>query len=130
MVVRFVLNGSPVEAHDVEPHVTLLQWLRPEGLGGTQEGGAGGRGGTKEGCAEGECGACAVALVVSHPEEPGSHFESVNSCLLPLLALEGRSVVSVEGVAGSHGALHPVQRALVEAGGSPCGYRTPGLVVR
>src|ERR1041384_3250664 len=110
MVVRFVLNGSPVEAHDVEPHVTLLQWLRAEGLGGT-----------KEGCAEGECGACAVALVVSHPEEPGSHFESVNSCLLPLLALEGRSVVSVEGVAGSHGALHPVQRALVEAGGSPCG---------
>lgn len=118
MVVRFVLNGSPVEAHDATTDLTLLQWLRARGLCGT-----------KEGCAEGECGACAVALVVSDPEEVGSHFESVNSCLLPVLALEGREVVSVEGVASPAGALHPVQRAMVDAGGSQCGYCTPGFVI-
>jgi xanthine dehydrogenase small subunit len=85
--------------------------------------------GTKEGCAEGECGACAVALVVSEPGETGSHFQPVNSCLLPVAALHGREVVTVEGVAERGGALHPVQAAMVQAGGSQCGYCTPGFVV-
>ncbi len=118
MAVRFVLNGSPVEATDAAPHSTLLQWLRARGMCGT-----------KEGCAEGECGACAVALVVSEPGEPGCHFEAVNSCLLPVAALHGREVVTVEGVAERGGALHPVQAAMVQAGGSQCGYCTPGFVV-
>jgi xanthine dehydrogenase small subunit len=118
MAVRFLLNGSPVEATDAAPHATLLQWLRARGMCGT-----------KEGCAEGECGACAVALVVSEPGESGCHFEPVNSCLLPVAALHGREVVTVEGVAERGGALHPVQAALVQAGGSQCGYCTPGFVV-
>ncbi len=118
MAVRFVLNGSPVETADTAPHVTLLQWLRARGLCGT-----------KEGCAEGECGACAVALVVSEPGEQGSHFEPVNSCLLPLAALEGREVLSVEGIGAPPDALHPVQRAMIESGGSQCGFCTPGFVV-
>lgn len=118
MAVRFLLNGSPVEATDAAPHSTLLQWLRARGMCGT-----------KEGCAEGECGACAVALVVSEPGETGSHFEPVNSCLLPVAALHGREVVTIEGVAERGGALHPVQAAMVQAGGSQCGYCTPGFVV-
>jgi xanthine dehydrogenase small subunit len=118
MAVRFLLNGSPVEATDAAPHSTLLQFLRSRGLCGT-----------KEGCAEGECGACAVALMVSEPHEPGCHFEPVNSCLLPLAALHGREVVTVEGVAARDGALHPVQSAMVQAGGSQCGYCTPGFVI-
>ena len=118
MGVRFVLNGRAVTAAGVDAHVSLLQWLRAEGLCGT-----------KEGCAEGECGACAVALLHSEPGEQGSHFESVNSCLLPLATLEGREVVSVEGIAEADGTLHPVQAALVAAGGSQCGYCTPGFVV-
>lgn len=118
MAVRFLLNGSPIEVAEAATHLTLLQWLRSRGYSGS-----------KEGCAEGECGACAVALVVSEPSERGSHFEPVNSCLLPLLALDGREVVTVEGVASAAGALHPVQRAMVEAGGSQCGYCTPGFVV-
>lgn len=118
MAVRFVLNGSPVEVAEAAPHKTLLQWLRSNG-----------RCGSKEGCAEGECGACAVALLTSEPGETGSHFEPVNSCLLPLLALDGREVVTVEGVASSPEVLHPVQLAMVQAGGSQCGYCTPGFVV-
>ena len=117
MAIRFVLNGSPVEVSDAPPHQTLLQWLRANRLTGS-----------KEGCAEGECGACAVALLSSEPDESGSHFEPVNSCLLPLHALAGREVVSVEGITPPNG-LHPVQTALVAAGGSQCGYCTPGFVV-
>ena len=118
MAIRFVLNGSPVEIADPAPHATLLQWLRANGYGGA-----------KEGCAEGECGACAVALLTSEPDELGSHFESVNSCLLPLHALAGRELVSVEGVALSPTELHPVQAAMVAGAGSQCGYCTPGFVV-
>jgi len=103
---------------DGPSHVTVLQWLRAQGLCGS-----------KEGCAEGECGACAVALLNSEPGEAGSHFEPVNSCLLPLAALEGRELLTVEGIAESDGSLHPVQSAMVAAGGSQCGYCTPGFVV-
>jgi xanthine dehydrogenase small subunit len=118
MAIRFVLNGSPVEVADAPPHATLLQWLRTSGLRGA-----------KEGCAEGECGACAVALWTSAPGEDGSHYEPVNSCLLPLSAVAGREVVTVEGVLPSPGELHPVQAAMIAAGGSQCGYCTPGFVV-
>jgi len=115
--VRFVLNGRAVIA-DGPSHSTLLQWLRAQGWCGT-----------KEGCAEGECGACAVAILKSEPGEAGSHFEPVNSCLLPLGAVEGRHLTTVEGVADSADHLHPVQTAMVAAGGSQCGYCTPGFVV-
>lgn len=114
--VRFVLNGRAVVA-DGPAHLTVLQWLRAQGLCGT-----------KEGCAEGECGACAIALLNSDPAESGSHFQPVNSCLLPLSAVEGRHLTTVEGIAGE-GELHPVQTAMVAAGGSQCGYCTPGFVV-
>lgn len=118
MAIRFVLNGSAREVAEAEAHLTLLQWLRSQALCGS-----------KEGCAEGECGACAVALVVSEPGEAGSHFEAVNGCLLPVLALDGREVITVEGIAAPDGALHPVQQAMVATGGSQCGYCTPGFVV-
>lgn len=118
MAIRFVLNGSPVEVAGAAPHVTLLQWLRASGFRGA-----------KEGCAEGECGACAVALRTSAPEENGSHYEPVNSCLLPLAAVSGREIVTVEGVAPSAHQLHPVQTAMIAAGGSQCGYCTPGFVI-
>jgi xanthine dehydrogenase small subunit len=117
MAVSFVLNGELIEVNSVDHHVTLLQWLR-----------ASGRTGSKEGCAEGECGACAVAMV-RRDAQGRVCFDSVNSCLIPLPAAAGQSIVTVEGVAGVNGALHPVQAAMVETGGSQCGYCTPGFVV-
>ncbi|MFW5920351.1 MAG: xanthine dehydrogenase small subunit [Polyangiales bacterium] len=116
MALRFTLNGEPVEAEGDDPHTTLLQWLRDRGLTGT-----------KEGCAEGECGACAVALVRRDPQGR-TRYDAINSCLMLLGATAGHEVWTVEGV-GRPGALHPVQRAMVEQGGSQCGYCTPGFVV-
>ncbi len=117
MAVAFVLNGRPVDAGPVGGSVTLLQWLRARGLTGT-----------KEGCAEGECGACAVAMRRTDVHGRAC-FEPVNSCLVPLASVDGETVVTVEGVAPADDRLHPVQEAMVRAGGSQCGYCTPGFVV-
>jgi xanthine dehydrogenase small subunit len=115
--VVFEINGQTVIVNDVDPHCTLLEWLR-----------ASGRTGAKEGCAEGECGACAVALI-GRGADGRARFEAVNSCLVSLPEVHGRSVVSVEGLAAAEAPLHPVQQALLEAGGSQCGYCTPGFVM-
>ncbi len=117
MTLRFVLNGEPVELTSAPPHVTLLQWLRSSGYTGS-----------KEGCAEGECGACAVAWL-RNGSDGRARYEAVNSCLIPLPAVHGQHVVTVEGVAEPDGTLHPVQQAMVERGGSQCGYCTPGFVI-
>ena len=68
--IRFRLNGRDVEARGVDPNTTLLHWLRASGLTGS-----------KEGCAEGECGACAVALVETGPDG-AARYEAVNAMLL------------------------------------------------
>ncbi|GGB85278.1 dehydrogenase [Knoellia flava TL1] len=111
------VNGTPVPLGDrATPHTTTLDWLRDQGLTGS-----------KEGCAEGECGACAV--LVARPAVDGTSTEwvALNSCLVPVAALDGQEVVTVEGL-GEPGRLHPVQRELAERGGSQCGYCTPGFV--
>ncbi|MCA9605076.1 MAG: 2Fe-2S iron-sulfur cluster binding domain-containing protein, partial [Myxococcales bacterium] len=112
--ISFTLNRRAVEAVGVDPNTTLLAWLRERGLTGT-----------KEGCAEGECGACAVVLVEPGPD--GARYVPVNSCLFLLASAAGREVLTVEGVA--NGGLHPVQKAMVDLGGSQCGYCTPGFVM-
>lgn len=102
------LAGTPVQT-------TALDWLRGTGLSGA-----------KEGCAEGECGACAVMLATPTPDG-STAWTPVNSCLVPVYALNGQEIVTSEGL-GSPDALHPVQEKLAEAGGSQCGYCTPGFV--
>ncbi len=112
----FALNGQPVSIDSLSPNVTLLDWLR-----------ATGRVGSKQGCAEGDCGACTVAWV----ERDGvgaPTFRSVNSCLVLLPMVEGREVITVEGLAEGE-QLHPVQKCLVHCHGSQCGYCTPGFVM-
>ncbi|MFF2389672.1 xanthine dehydrogenase small subunit [Agromyces sp. NPDC058104] len=99
----------------VTAHTTALDWLRSTGLTGA-----------KEGCAEGECGACAV-LVATPDDDGGTAWTAVNSCLVPVAALDGQEIVTAEGL-GDPESLHPVQRGLAEAGGSQCGYCTPGFV--
>lgn len=108
------VNGRVVPLVDAVVHATALDWLR--GLGLT---------GAKEGCAEGECGACAV-LVATEAPGGGTAWTAVNACLVPVHALDGQEVVTSEGL-GSPDDLHPVQRQLAAAGGSQCGYCTPGF---
>ena len=81
--------------------------------------------GTKEGCKEGDCGACVVLI----GELVGNHvrYKPVTSCLMPVGELHGKHLVTVEGL--SMDQLTPVQQAIVDEGGSQCGFCTPGIVV-
>jgi xanthine dehydrogenase small subunit len=117
MAFRFRLNDKDEVVSPGDPHQSLLEWLRQSG-----------RTGSKEGCAEGECGACAVALLRRDPSGR-ARYETINSCLLPLGCVDGHTVLTVEGLAQPDGTLHPVQKAMVEHAGSQCGYCTPGFVV-
>ena len=112
MKTTFLLNGETVTV-DSAPTETLLDWLR-ERRGLT---------GTKEGCNEGDCGACTV--MVRDPK--GAH--ALNACILFLPQLEGKSVVTVEGLDAPDGTPHPVQEAMVAHHGSQCGFCTPGFVM-
>jgi carbon-monoxide dehydrogenase small subunit len=74
--------------------------------------------GTKEGCGEGECGACSVLV----------DGVLVNSCLVPVLQVEGAQIRTIEGVA-TDDELHAVQEAFIACGGAQCGICTPGMVI-
>lgn len=105
--ISFVLNGSAVLI-EADPARRALDVLR-EDLGLT---------GTKEGCGQGECGACSIVVdgVVKL------------SCMMTAAQLEGRDVVTIEGIAAG-GALHHVQRSFIEYGAVQCGFCTPGMVI-
>lgn len=81
--------------------------------------------GTKEGCKEGDCGACVVLVGVL--KGGAIQYAPVTSCVVPLGELQGRHVVSIEGL--NLAGLSPVQQAMVDFGGSQCGYCTPGFIV-
>jgi len=101
------VNGGQ-EYLDVPSNMTLLQMLR-EKLALT---------GTKNGCNAGECGACTV-LVDGEP---------VNSCMVLAVEVDGREVVTVEGLAQDE-RLSPLQEAFVEHNAVQCGFCTPGVLI-
>ena len=116
--VHFVRRGRIVERSDFAPGETLLDHLRLRERAH----------GTKEGCAEGDCGACTVA--VGRPDgDGGVTWRPVNSCILLLGMIDGAEIVAVEDLASPDGALHPVQRAMVDLHASQCGFCTPGFVM-
>jgi aerobic carbon-monoxide dehydrogenase small subunit len=106
--VSVVVNGQQREA-EVEPRTLLVYFLR-EHLGLT---------GTNVGCDTSSCGACTVHL----------DGESVKSCTLLAVQAEGREVTTIEAMAGSDGALHPLQEAFHRNHGLQCGYCTPGMIM-
>jgi carbon-monoxide dehydrogenase small subunit len=102
------VNGS---AHEraVEPRLLLSDFLRND-LGLT---------GTHVGCEHGVCGACTVLL----------DGEAVRSCLMLAVQADGHDVTTVEGLAPSEDALHPIQTAFRDAHALQCGFCTPGLLM-
>jgi aerobic-type carbon monoxide dehydrogenase small subunit (CoxS/CutS family) len=107
VVVTLNVNGERAELL-LPVHKTLLEVLR-EDMQLT---------GTKHGCELGECGTCTV-LIDGKPQL---------SCLVLPVQVEGRAIVTVEGMAvGAE--LHPLQQAFAELGAAQCGYCTPGMLL-
>jgi len=116
-LIQFLLNGEPQHASLTQPGLSLLDWLRDERQ----------LTGSKEGCASGDCGACTAAI--GTVDSSGAiHYRSVNACITPLASLQGRHIITVEGLKQG-GKLHPSQQAMVDCHGSQCGFCTPGFVM-
>jgi xanthine dehydrogenase small subunit len=107
VIISFFLNGESIS---VETSATrrVVDLLR-EDLGLT---------GTKEACGAGECGGCTILV----------DGEARLSCLMAASQLEGREVVTIEGLAAGE-VLHPIQQAFVDHGAIQCGFCTPGMVL-
>jgi len=105
--IRFQLNGKKSEVM-IDPNQTLL-WVLRNHFGLT---------GTKYGCGIGFCGSCTVLI----------DLEPVRSCTLALSEADGKSIVTIEGLA-TDGKLHPVQKAFVEHDALQCGFCTPGMIM-
>ena len=108
MKLSMRVNGKPVSA-EVEARTLLVAFLR-EQLRLT---------GTHVGCDTGQCGACTVHL----------NGRAVKSCNLLALQAEGADIVTIEGLAGADGRLHPMQEAFRQHHGLQCGFCTPGMVM-
>ncbi len=105
--IQVKINGRTYQ-EEVEPRLLLSYFLR-ETVGLT---------GTHMGCVIGECGACSVLV----------NDKLVKSCLLFAVQVDGKEVLTVEGIA-KNGDLHPIQEAFVQKYGLQCGYCTPGMIL-
>lgn len=108
--INFTINGQKKEK-EVKPERNLLDFIR-EDLRLL---------GTKFGCGEGICGTCTI-LMDGNP---------VKSCQLNATILDGKEIVTIEGISGNgESELHPIQEAFIEAGAVQCGYCTPAMILR
>lgn len=102
------INGIE-QQREVEPRLLLVDFIRQE-LGLT---------GTHVGCEQGVCGACTVLM----------DGRAVRSCIMFAIQADGHELTTVEALAESEKALHPIQEAFWEAHGLQCGFCTPGFLM-
>lgn len=107
MNISFIINNKKVTV-DVDPSMRLLDVVR-DVLKLT---------GTKEGCGEGECGACTVLV----------NGEPYNSCLTPVINVEGKELLTIEGLREMK-EYQVLADAFADMGGSQCGFCTPGMIL-
>lgn len=107
MDISFIINNKKVTV-DVDPSMRLLDVIR-DTLKLT---------GTKEGCGEGECGACTVLV----------NGEPYNSCLTPVVNVEGKELLTIEGLREMK-EYKVLANAFADMGGSQCGFCTPGMIL-
>jgi carbon-monoxide dehydrogenase small subunit len=105
--IKFRVNGQQNET-EVRPHELLIDFIR-ERLGLT---------GTKRSCDMEVCGTCTVLL----------DGKAVSSCSLFAFELDGKDLMTIEGLEGPDG-LHPLQKAFIQCGGFQCGFCTPGMIL-
>jgi xanthine dehydrogenase small subunit len=113
-MLRFALNDSVVEVA-THPGLPALDYLRDDAR----------LTGVKHACREGDCGSCVILL--GEPRGQSVCYRIVTSCLLPVGALHGHHVVTIEGL--NRRRLSPIQQAFGDEGASQCGFCTPGFVV-
>ena len=105
--INFELNGKSTDL-SVDPGFLLI-WILRNDLGLC---------GTKFGCGLGYCGSCTVIM----------DGEPVRSCMIPVSDVEGKKVLTIEGLA-KNGSLHPIQKSFMEMDALQCGYCTPGMIM-
>ncbi len=112
--INFILNNEIIKT-SINPATVVLDFLRKNKK----------LTGTKEGCREGDCGACAILLgqIVNGKIK----YKTVNSCLLPVLAVNGKHIVTIEGLNSDK--LNSIQQAIVDEGATQCGFCTPGFII-
>lgn len=103
------INGTNFDVKDEELEMTLLEYLRERRF----------LTGTKNGCEKGLCGSCTVAI----------DDKALRACKTPVKKAVGTKVVTIEGMEGKDGSLHPLQKAFMDAGAIQCGFCTPGMVM-
>lgn len=109
MTISLTVNGQSLTL-DLPGNTPLLEVLRNDLR----------LNGPKYGCGYGECGACTVLV----------DTQAARACVMPLSQAAGRQVITLEGLGGDGGALHPVQRAFVERQAAQCGYCLNGMIMQ
>ena len=112
--ITFILNNQVISTR-INPATVLLDFIRKNKR----------LTGTKEVCKEGDCGACAVLL--SEVKNGNLNYKVVNSCLFPIQKVNGKHVVTIEGLNQSE--LNPIQQSFLDEGASQCGFCTPGFII-
>jgi len=116
--VQFLLNDEITSLENIDPNLTVLQYLRN----------IENKTGTKEGCASGDCGACTVVIAELSDSHTELTYKSINACITFVGTLHGKQLITVEHLKqGSK--LHSVQQSIVEHHASQCGFCTPGFVM-
>jgi xanthine dehydrogenase small subunit len=112
--ITFICNDENISI-EINPALTVLDYLRDNKR----------LTGTKEGCREGDCGACTV--IVGRLNGKRIVYQTINSCLLPIADLNGKHLVSIEGL--NLDGLNIIQEQMVDEGGTQCGFCTPGFII-